>query len=104
MVRVDLRTITLNIPPKEVITKDNVPAKINAVAYFTIVEPRAAIVQIQNFHGRDLADRADDAALCARSACAEQLLSERDKSNAFLQKIIDDATAPVRDQGLDRRG
>jgi uncharacterized membrane protein YqiK len=49
MVRVDLRTITLNIPPQEVITKDNVPAKVNAVAYFTIVEPRAAIVQIQNF-------------------------------------------------------
>ena len=48
MVRVDLRTITLNIPPQEVITKDNVPAKVNAVAYFTIVEPRAATVQIQN--------------------------------------------------------
>src|SRR6266566_3097668 len=45
MVRVDLRTITLNIPPQEVITKDNVPVRVNAVAYFRIVEPKAAIVQ-----------------------------------------------------------
>src|SRR5205809_7978484 len=49
MVRVDLRTVTLNIPPQDVITKDNVPARVNAVAYFRIVEPNAAIVQIENF-------------------------------------------------------
>src|SRR6266542_98220 len=46
MVRVDLRTVTLNIPPQEVITKDNVPARVNAVAYFRIIEPKNAIVQI----------------------------------------------------------
>ncbi|HLB17928.1 MAG TPA: SPFH domain-containing protein, partial [Gaiellaceae bacterium] len=44
LVKVDLRTITLNIPPQEVITKDNVPARVNAVAYFRIVDPKAAIV------------------------------------------------------------
>jgi len=49
MVRVDLRTVTLNVPPQEVITKDNVPAKVNAVAYFRIVEPNAAIVQVEDF-------------------------------------------------------
>src|SRR5689334_5717643 len=49
IVKVDLRTITLNIPPQEVITKDNVPARVNAVAYFRIVDPKAAIVQIENF-------------------------------------------------------
>src|ERR1700693_5702835 len=49
MVKVDLRTITLIIPPQEVITKDNVPARVNAVAYFRIVDPKAAIVQIENF-------------------------------------------------------
>src|SRR3954454_18563984 len=49
MVKVDLRTITLNIPPQEVITKDNVPVRVNAVAYFRIVEPKDAIVQIENF-------------------------------------------------------
>src|SRR5438093_4853827 len=47
MVRVDLRTITLNIPPQEVITKDNVPARVNAVAYFRIVDPKAAIGNIE---------------------------------------------------------
>src|SRR3954471_19408808 len=47
MVKVDLRTITLNIPPQEVITKDNVPVRVNAVAYFRIVEPKDAIVQIE---------------------------------------------------------
>src|SRR3954471_17422954 len=49
MVRVDLRTITLNIPPQEVITKDNVPVRVNAVAYFRIVAPQEAIVQVENF-------------------------------------------------------
>src|SRR5215467_12895236 len=49
MVKVDLRTITLTIPPQEVITKDNVPVRVNAVAYFRIVDPKAAIVQVENF-------------------------------------------------------
>ena len=49
MVKVDLRTITLNIPPQEVITKDNVPVRVNAVAYFRIVGPQDAIVQVENF-------------------------------------------------------
>src|SRR5437667_715263 len=48
-VRVDLRTVTLNIPRQEVITKDNVPARVNAVAYFRTVAPKAAIVQVENF-------------------------------------------------------
>src|SRR5205809_6793848 len=49
LVKVDLRTITLNIPPQEVITKDNVPVRVNAVAYFRIVDPKAAIVQVDTF-------------------------------------------------------
>src|SRR5207342_2662346 len=49
MVKVDLRTITLNVPPQDVITKDNVPVRVNAVAYFRIVGPKSAIVQIENF-------------------------------------------------------
>src|SRR5438045_9395649 len=49
MVKVDLRTITLKIPPQEVITKDNVPVRVNAVAYFRIVSPKDAIVQVENF-------------------------------------------------------
>src|ERR1043165_1986952 len=49
MVKVDLRTITLNIPPQEVITKDNVPARVQAVAYFRIIDARAAVAQVENF-------------------------------------------------------
>src|SRR6059058_1823905 len=49
LVKVDLRTVTLNVPAQEVITKDNVPAKVNAVAYFRIVDPNAAITQVENF-------------------------------------------------------
>src|SRR3954449_8209477 len=49
MVKVDLRTITLNVPPQEVITKDNVPARVNAVASFRIVDPKASVVSIENF-------------------------------------------------------
>jgi regulator of protease activity HflC (stomatin/prohibitin superfamily) len=94
MVKVDLRTITLNIPPQEVITKDNVPARVNAVAYFRIVDPKAAIVQIENF----MVATSQIAQTTLRSVLGQhlldELLSERDKINAILQEIIDEATAP----------
>jgi regulator of protease activity HflC (stomatin/prohibitin superfamily) len=94
MVRVDLRTITLNVPPQEVITKDNVPARVNAVAYFRIVEPKAAIVQIENF----MVATSQISQTTLRSVLGQhvldELLSERDKINAILQQIIDEATAP----------
>jgi regulator of protease activity HflC (stomatin/prohibitin superfamily) len=94
MVRVDLRTITLNIPPQEVITKDNVPARVNAVAYFRIVDPKAAIVNIENF----MVATSQIAQTTLRSVLGQhlldELLSERDKINAILQTIIDEATAP----------
>ncbi|MDQ2911477.1 MAG: slipin family protein [Actinomycetota bacterium] len=94
MVKVDLRTITLNIPPQEVITKDNVPARVNAVAYFRIVEPKAAIVQIENF----MVATSQIAQTTLRSVLGQhlldELLSERDKINAILQEIIDEATSP----------
>jgi regulator of protease activity HflC (stomatin/prohibitin superfamily) len=94
MVRVDLRTITLNVPPQEVITKDNVPVRVNAVAYFRIVEPAAAIVQVENF----MAATSQISQTTLRSVLGQhmldELLSERDKINAILQAIIDEATAP----------
>src|SRR5690348_17027711 len=94
MVRVDLRTITLNIPPQEVITKDNVPARVNAVAYFRIVDPKAAIVQVENF----IVATSQIAQTTLRSVLGQhvldELLSEREKINAILQGIIDEATAP----------
>jgi regulator of protease activity HflC (stomatin/prohibitin superfamily) len=94
MVKVDLRTITLNIPPQEVITKDNVPARVNAVAYFRIIEPKNAIVQIENF----MVATSQIAQTTLRSVLGQhlldELLSERDKINAILQEIIDEATSP----------
>jgi regulator of protease activity HflC (stomatin/prohibitin superfamily) len=94
MVKVDLRTITLNVPPQEVITKDNVPVRVNAVAYFRIVEPKAAIVQIENF----MVATSQIAQTTLRSVLGQhqldELLSEREKINSILQAIIDEATSP----------
>src|SRR5881409_1447096 len=94
MVKVDLRTITLTIPPQEVITKDNVPVRVNAVAYFRIVDPKAAIVQIENF----MVATSQIAQTTLRSVLGQhvldELLSEREKINAILQGIIDESTAP----------
>jgi regulator of protease activity HflC (stomatin/prohibitin superfamily) len=94
LVKVDLRTITLNIPPQEVITKDNVPARVNAVAYFRIVDPVAAIIQIENF----MVATSQIAQTTLRSVLGQhmldELLSEREKINSILQGIIDEQTAP----------
>jgi regulator of protease activity HflC (stomatin/prohibitin superfamily) len=94
MVRVDLRTITLNVPPQEVITKDNVPVRVNAVAYFRIVAPQDAIVQVENF----MSATSQIAQTTLRSVLGQhqldELLSEREKINAILQGIIDESTAP----------
>jgi regulator of protease activity HflC (stomatin/prohibitin superfamily) len=94
MVKVDLRTITLNIPPQEVITKDNVPVRVNAVAYFRIVAPKDAIVQVENF----MVATSQIAQTTLRAVLGQhqldELLSERVKINAILQEIIDEQTAP----------
>jgi len=94
MVKVDLRTITLTVPPQEVITKDNVPVRVNAVAYFRIIDPKAAIVQIENF----MVATSQIAQTTLRSVLGQhvldELLSEREKINAILQGIIDESTAP----------
>jgi regulator of protease activity HflC (stomatin/prohibitin superfamily) len=94
MVKVDLRTITLNVPPQEVITKDNVPVRVNAVAYFRIIEPKAAIVQIENF----MVATSQISQTTLRSVLGQhlldELLAERDKINSILQTIIDEATSP----------
>jgi regulator of protease activity HflC (stomatin/prohibitin superfamily) len=94
MVRVDLRTVTLNVPPQEVITKDNVPVRVNAVAYFRIIDPEKAIVQVENF----MVATSQIAQTTLRSVLGQhvldELLAERDKINAILQQIIDEATSP----------
>jgi regulator of protease activity HflC (stomatin/prohibitin superfamily) len=94
MVKVDLRTVTLQIPPQEVITKDNVPVRVNAVAYFRIVEPKNAIVQVENY----MVATSQIAQTTLRSVLGQhvldELLSEREKINTILQAIIDEQTSP----------
>src|SRR6266850_4511044 len=94
MVKVAPRTITLPAPPQKVITKDNVPVRVNAVAYFRIVAPKDAIVQIENF----MVATSQIAQTTLRSVLGQhvldELLSEREKINAILQGIIDESTAP----------
>ena len=94
MVKVDLRTVTLNIPPQEVITRDNVPAGVNAVAYFRVIDPTKAIVEVENF----LLATSQIAQTSLRSVLGkaefDQLLSERERLNEELQKIIDESTEP----------
>jgi len=94
MVKVDLRTITLMIPPQEVITKDNVPARVNAVCYFRVVDASASVVQVENF----MVATSQIAQTTLRSVLGQhsldELLSEREKINSILQAIIDEATAP----------
>jgi regulator of protease activity HflC (stomatin/prohibitin superfamily) len=94
MVKVDLRTVTLNIPPQEVITRDNVPAGVNAVAYFRVVDSTKAIVEVENF----LLATSQISQTSLRSVLGkadfDQLLSERERLNEELQKIIDESTEP----------
>jgi regulator of protease activity HflC (stomatin/prohibitin superfamily) len=94
MVKVDLRTVTLNIPPQEVITRDNVPASVNAVAYFRVIDPRKAIVEVENY----LLATSQISQTALRSVLGkaefDQLLSERERLNEELQGIIDESTEP----------
>jgi regulator of protease activity HflC (stomatin/prohibitin superfamily) len=94
MERVDLRTVTLNIPPQEVITRDNVPSSVNAVAYFRVVDQDRAIVEVENY----LLATSQIAQTALRSVLGkaelDQLLSERERLNEELQTIIDESTEP----------
>jgi regulator of protease activity HflC (stomatin/prohibitin superfamily) len=92
--KVDLRTVTLNVPPQEVITKDNVPVRVNAVAYFRIVDANASQVAVENF----MVATSQISQTTLRSILGQhvldELLSEREKLNAMLQEQIDDQTSP----------
>ena len=94
MVRVSLRTVTLNIPPQEVITRDNVPARVNAVAYFRVIDPNDSVVEVEDF----LQATSQIAQTTLRSVLGkaelDTLLAERDRLNEDLQQIIDEQTGP----------
>lgn len=92
MVRVSLRLVTMDVPPQDVITKDNVSVKVNAVVYFRVVEPSRAILQVENY----LYATSQLAQTTLRSTLGQveldELLSEREKLNVKLQEILDKQT------------
>jgi regulator of protease activity HflC (stomatin/prohibitin superfamily) len=94
MVKVDLRTITLDVPPQDIITKDNVSVKVSAVVYFRVLDPVAATVEVENFFFAT----SQLAQTTLRSVCGQaeldELLSEREKLNAKIQNILDLDTEP----------
>ena len=94
MVKIDLRTVTLNIPPQEVITRDNVPTSVNAVCYFRVVDPNRAITDVENYliATSQIAQTSLRAVL--GKAELDEILSERERLNESLQKIIDEQTEP----------
>ncbi len=92
MVRVSLRLVTMDVPPQDVITKDNVSVKVNAVVYFRVVEPNRAILQVENY----LYATSQLAQTTLRSILGQveldELLSEREKLNLKLQEVLDKQT------------
>jgi regulator of protease activity HflC (stomatin/prohibitin superfamily) len=94
MVRVDLRTVTMTVPPQEVITRDNVPARVAAVCYFRIVDPSAAVTEIEAFAPATSQIAQTTLRSVLGGADLDQLLAERDRLNERLQQIIDEQTEP----------
>ena len=94
MVRIDMRTITMDIPPQDVITRDNISVKVNAVLYFRVLNPSKATVEIENY----LFATSQLAQTTLRSVCGQaeldDLLSAREKINSQLQEILDTQTDP----------
>lgn len=94
IVRVSLRTVTMDVPPQDVITRDNVTVSVNAVVYFRVIDPRLAVVEVENY----LYATSQLAQTTLRSVLGEaeldDLLSQREKLNARLQEILDSHTDP----------
>jgi regulator of protease activity HflC (stomatin/prohibitin superfamily) len=94
MVRVSLRTITLTVPPQEVITRDNVPARVTAVAYYKVVDPNLAVTEVADFQAATLQIAQTTLRSVLGGADLDTLLSERERLNDDLQQIIDTQTEP----------
>jgi regulator of protease activity HflC (stomatin/prohibitin superfamily) len=94
LIRVDLRTVTLTIPPQEVITRDNVPARVNAVAYFRVVKPDLAVCEVEAYPVATSQIAQTTLRSVLGRADLDTLLSERDELNDSLRRIIDEQTEP----------
>ena len=94
MVRVSLRTVTLRIPHQEVITRDNVPVRVAAVAYFRVIDPKCSVLEVEDFMGATLQIAQTTLRSVLGKADLDTLLSERERLNESLQQIIDEQTEP----------
>jgi regulator of protease activity HflC (stomatin/prohibitin superfamily) len=94
MVRISLRTITLTVPPQEIITRDNIPARVTAVAYYRVVDANSAVTQVENFHNATLQIAQTTLRSVLGGVDLDALLSERDQLNESLQHVIDSQTEP----------
>ena len=94
LVKIDLRTITLEVPPQEIITSDNVTAKVNAVIYFQVIDAQRAVVQVLNFINATSQIAQTTLRAVLGQSTLDELLGQREKINANLQKIIDEQTEP----------
>ena len=94
MVRVDLRTVTFDVPPQDLITRDNVPAKVNAVAYYRVIDPVKSVVEVERVRTATSQIAQTTLRSVLGKADLDMLLSEREQLNESLQQIIDDQTDP----------
>jgi regulator of protease activity HflC (stomatin/prohibitin superfamily) len=94
MVRISLRTIVLDVPPQDVITRDNVSVKVNAVVYFRVMDPLKAVVQVENYLYATSMEAQTSLRSILGQAHLDELLSERDRLGEALQKVIDENTDP----------
>jgi len=94
MIKVSLRTVTFDVTPQEVMTKDNVPIKINAVVYFRVMDPNKAIVEVENYHMATMQIAQTTLRGVAGQLELDEILAEREKINQRLQQIIDEQTDP----------
>ena len=94
MVKIDLRTVTLDIPSQEAITKDNVTVRVNAVAYFRVTDPEAAVVKVENYMLATMQIAQTTMRSVLGQSELDELLSKREEINTRLQEIIDEQTAP----------
>jgi regulator of protease activity HflC (stomatin/prohibitin superfamily) len=94
MVRVSLRTVTLAIPPQEIITRDNIPVRVTAVAYYRVVDANSSVTQVENFHNATLQIAQTTLRSVLGGVDLDALLAERENLNESLQHVIDAQTEP----------
>lgn len=94
MERISLRTVTLDVPPQDIITKDNVSVKVNAVVYYRVMNPSLAVLEVEDYHFATSQMSQTSLRSTVGQVSLDELLSEREKINSELQLIIDKATDP----------